>query len=359
MHWSLEPEHDELRDALARWLRRAAPSDRVRAWLDQGDADTFPSLLAEEGWTALAVPEAQGGQGAGLLELAILAEEVATTGAPSGAWMATVLALPTLGTEDVERLLEEGGSAALAVRADRPVDAGSASIAVSDDRLSGVMPLVLGGAEASTFVVPTSNGVFRVQADAPGVRVSPCALLDRSRTVADIEFDDAPAVRIEAPDDFLVTASAAAAVLTAADALGASRRMREMAVEYSGQRVQFGVPVGSFQAMKHAAATMLVAEEASRSVVYFAAASVDARLPGHMLHAAVAKSQVTAHAAETADDALTMHGAIGYTWEHDLQLLFKRAKLDRELFGAPGRWNERIASALLDGDDVEDAARIP
>jgi alkylation response protein AidB-like acyl-CoA dehydrogenase len=126
--------------------------------------------------------------------------------------------------------------------------------------------------------------------------------------------------------------------------------MLALAVEYAGQRHQFGVPIGSFQAVKHAAATLLVGVEAARSVVPFAAASVDApaetRHPLWLLHAAAAKSQVTATAAGAADTALTLHGAIGYTWEHDLQLFYKRAKLDAVLGGTPGAWDDVIADGL-------------
>jgi alkylation response protein AidB-like acyl-CoA dehydrogenase len=126
--------------------------------------------------------------------------------------------------------------------------------------------------------------------------------------------------------------------------------MLDLAVEYAGQRQQFGVPIGSFQAVKHAAATMLVGVEAARSVVPFAAASVDAPTDGRdplwLLHAAAAKSQVTATAARAADDALTLHGAVGYTWEHDLQLFYKRAKLDAVLGGDPRAWDDVIADGL-------------
>ncbi len=137
-----------------------------------------------------------------------------------------------------------------------------------------------------------------------------------------------------------------AAVLVAADALGAMQRMLDLAVTYSTQREQFGVPIGSFQAVKHAAATMLVGVEASRSIVYAAAAAVD---QGHELarqYVAAAKAQVGGHAVAAADSALTIHGAIGYTWEHDLHLFYKRAKLDAALFGSTAEWNERLAGLL-------------
>jgi alkylation response protein AidB-like acyl-CoA dehydrogenase len=132
----------------------------------------------------------------------------------------------------------------------------------------------------------------------------------------------------------------------AADALGASERMLQLAVDYSKQRHQFGKPIGSFQAVKHAAAQMLVTVESSLSIVCYAAQSAEEGLPEHATHAGVAKAQVTDGCAEVADRALTLHGAIGYTWEHDLQLFYKRAKLDRVLFGTPAAWNERVADAL-------------
>jgi len=122
--------------------------------------------------------------------------------------------------------------------------------------------------------------------------------------------------------------------------------MLQLAVDYSKQRQQFGRPIGSFQAVKHAAAQMLVTVESSMSIVCYAAQSAEEGLPERATHAAVAKAQVTRGGAEIADSALTLHGAIGYTWEHDLHLFYKRAKLDRVLFGTPTAWNERIADVL-------------
>jgi alkylation response protein AidB-like acyl-CoA dehydrogenase len=186
-----------------------------------------------------------------------------------------------------------------------------------------------------------------VDVDAAGLEVRPRRLTDRTRTAGDVVFSGTTGTPVPGDaEPVLAQVALRAAVLVSADALGVAERMLEMAVEYARQRHQFGVPIGSFQAVKHAAAEMLVRVESARSIVYLAAASVDAGHPDAHLHAAAAKAQVTAGAAEAADVALTLHGAIGYTWEHDLQLSYKRAKLDRVLYGAPSAWNERIASAL-------------
>jgi alkylation response protein AidB-like acyl-CoA dehydrogenase len=199
--------------------------------------------------------------------------------------------------------------------------------------------------------VPIPDGdatsLWLVDVTAADVGVHPLSLLDRSRDVADITLDNVAARRLDidakATLDEIATR---AAVLVAADALGAYERMLQLAVDYSKQRHQFGQPIGSFQAVKHAAAQMLVTVESSMSIVCYAAQSAEEGLPERATHAAVAKAQVTGAAVDLADSALTLHGAIGYTWEHDLHLFYKRAMLDRVLFGTPTAWNERIANAL-------------
>jgi alkylation response protein AidB-like acyl-CoA dehydrogenase len=210
---------------------------------------------------------------------------------------------------------------------------------------------VLSADRAARLIVPVwADGgctLFLVPAGQAGVSLRGRKLLDRTRSAADVTFAGAPGQRLDVDGgEVLASAALRAAVLVAADSLGAAGRMLELAVDYSKQRTQFGVPIGSFQAVKHAAATMLVSVESSRSIVYFAAASVEQEREGSALHAATAKAQVSAAAGRAADAALTMHGAIGYTWEHDLQLFYKRAKLNAELYGSPEVWNERLASGL-------------
>jgi alkylation response protein AidB-like acyl-CoA dehydrogenase len=353
MRWSLDDEQQMLAEALADWLDDVASSADVRTALDAGDPSDFEAALAEGGWCALGVDEALGGQGGGLTELALLAEALGAHAAPSSAWLATALALPALaGDEDLRTSALEGGFAALCVPGDRPLDAETDAVAADGARLTGEVPLVLGADRAQLLVVPATDAagtrrLWAVAADAEGVEVSPATLLDRSRTAARVSLHGAAARQLTADAaDVLAGASSRAAVLIAADALGAATRMRALAVAYAGQRTQFGHPIAAFQAVKHAAAQLVVAEEAGRSLVYYAAATVDAQAPEHAEHAAAAKAQVGAASAHAADTALTLHGAIGYTWEHDLQLFYKRAKLDAELFGTASVWNERIARAL-------------
>lgn len=356
MQWKFSEEQEAYREALRGWLGDVAGSEQVRGWLGAAggtpDPAPFEQRFLADGMTGVGVAEDAGGQGGGLVELAITAEELARVAAPSAAWLATVLAVPAIvGRADLVKAALDGGHAAVVVAADTLPGAGGALTAGADGRLTGAVPRVLGADRAALLVVPAQGPgglhLYAVDAAAPGVARTARRLLDRSRSVADVVLDGVVGERLDVDAaEVLGQVADVAGVLVAADALGAMERMLELAVEYSGQRHQFGVPIGSFQAVKHAAATILVDVEAGRSGVYYAAASVAGRAEDRALHAAAVKAQVTAAAGRAADSALTMHGAIGYTWEHDLHLLFKRARLDEQLFGAAPVWNERIAERL-------------
>jgi alkylation response protein AidB-like acyl-CoA dehydrogenase len=352
MRWELSDEQELFTTSLREWLAERADPAVVRDWLDAGDPSSFERLFLDEGWAGVGFDEQLGGQGGGVLELALTARELGRTAAPSASWLQSAIVVPGLVSEPglAHAASESGEVTALAVRADR-VPTAVASVELRTERLHGQIPCVLGAARARRFLIPVADGesisLRLADADDPGVGIHPRSLLDRSRDVADVFLDNVATRPLEldaaaALDEIAIRA----AVLIAADALGASQRMLQLAVDYSKQRQQFGQPIGSFQAVKHAAAQMLVTVESSLSVVCYAAQSVEEGLPERATHAAVAKAQVTSAAAALADAALTLHGAIGYTWEHDLQLFYKRAKLDRILFGAPAVWNERIADAL-------------
>ncbi|MCV7301232.1 acyl-CoA/acyl-ACP dehydrogenase [Mycobacterium barrassiae] len=351
MHWELSDEQDLFVASLREWLQERADSSVVRGWLEAGDHTHFERLFVEEGWASVGFDESFGGQGGGVLELALTARELGRAAAPSAGWLQSAIVVPALADDPdlLNAAVESGEVTALAVRADRVPAA--TSVERSGDRLRGRIPCVLGAERARRLLVPATDGsttdLWLVDSAAEGVGIRSRALLDRSREVADITFDDVAACRLNVDANAVLEEMASrAAILVAADTLGAAERMLQLAVDYSKQRQQFGQPIGAFQAVKHTAAQMLVTVESSMSIVFYAAQSVEESLAERATHAAVAKAQVTGHAAELADSALTLHGAVGYTWEHDLHLFYKRAKLNEVLFGAPAAWNERIAKAL-------------
>jgi alkylation response protein AidB-like acyl-CoA dehydrogenase len=351
MRWELTAEQADFRSVLADWLGETCSAETLRGWLDTNEHGPFEERFVGDGWFGVGSAEDLGGEGGGLVELALVAEELGRRAAPASAWLGSMLALPALAAvpEAAKALLADGVATVLAT----PAGAVPSVVpGVTDDgsRLRGTVATVLVGERTRRLVVPVagpSPSLQLVEIEQPGVRLHARVLTDRTRRVADVVLDDAHGVAIPcAVGATLETAALRAAVLVAADALGVMEQVLDATVEYATQRKQFGVPIGSFQAVKHAAAEMLVKVESARSIVYLAAASVEAGHADAPLHAAAAKAQVCGAASIAADTALTLHGAIGYTWEHDLQIFYKRAKLDAQLFGSPAVWNERLADGL-------------
>ena len=365
MEWLLSEDQTDYAEALAGFLAERADAESVRRWFETRDVEGIEAEIAEA-WGGVGIPEEQGGQGGGLVELALTAESLGRHAVPSGRWLAAALAAPALaGDPQLAGELLAGSRLALAI------DSGSRPAALFDDadpvpalprvdgdgRVTGTVHRVLAGGSASHLVVPTNLegrlALRLVEVDDATVGTRERRLLDRSRETADVVFRATPSTELDVDAEAVLRhAEQVAAVLVSADALGASEHMLEMSVEYSLVRHQFGVPIGSFQAVKHAAATMKVDVEAARSVVYYAAAAVETAEPGALHYALTTKAQVGAGAARAADSALTIHGAIGYTWEHDLHLYYKRARLDAVLFGAPKAWNEKLADVLELADAI-------
>ena len=337
-------EQQFLRESIRGTIDREAPLSRVREWVldaEVPDHDAAHVIAVRQGWTGIGIPEERGGQGGDLLELAILAEELGRGALPADALYATLLSTLALvragaAPELIESLAAGEQRAALVHPGGAPVD-----VPPPD----GEVALVLGAADADILLRFTAEAL-EVHAAAGASRMTR-RMVDRTRGLADVTLAGTPHAQLTGIDPATMPELAArAAVIVAADALGAAQRMLDLTVEYVADRIQFGVPVGSFQAVKHTAAEMLVAIEGTRAAVHYAAWSVGAGEPDGPLDAWVAKARAGHSARFIADKALFLHGAVGYTWEHDLQLLFKRAKSDAELFGGPGLYEDRIADAL-------------
>jgi alkylation response protein AidB-like acyl-CoA dehydrogenase len=346
MDLAFTDEQQFLREAIRGAVDREAALPTVRRWVLDADPPQHGEALAlavRQGWTGIGIEEHRGGQGGDLVELAILAEELGRGAVPADGLYATVLAATALAAVDgdgagplIEAFAEGEQVGALLHPGGKPADAGPCGLSA---------PLMLGASEAHKLIA--WNGEALEVHDAARAERTTRVLVDRTRSLADVTAGDAPLHRFgDVGREAMTLVAAKAAVLIAADALGAAQRMLDMTVEYVADRRQFGVPVGSFQAVKHAAAEMLVAIEGTRAVVHYAAWSVAAGEPDAALDAWVAKARAARGASFVADKALFLHGAVGYTWEHDLQLLFKRAKSDGELFGSAGLYDERIADAL-------------
>ncbi|GAA3952059.1 acyl-CoA dehydrogenase family protein [Actinomadura viridis] len=360
-------EQEQLRDAVRRFLADTVPLPEVRRLVEEGPAPdrvVWRRLAGELGVTGLIVPERHGGAGAGAAELAVVLEEMGAALAPvpflSSAVLATGLLLRLDETADAAALLRgvAEGDTVVAVAPWWKPAAGTVS-ADPRGRLHGDVACVVDGQAADVLLVvagpPGSPRVFAVDAGAAGLRRTTLTTLDLTRGAARIELDGAAARPLDGAGTAAALAAAwdLAAVGLAAEQLGVARRCLDMTVEYARTRVQFGRPIGSFQAVKHGLADLYVDCELAESAVRHAAWTADADPANLPVAAALAVASITAFHA--ADQAVHFHGGIGFTWEHDLHLFYRRAKAAEHLLGGPAAHLARLADRLAEAG----AARSP
>ncbi|WP_205873118.1 acyl-CoA dehydrogenase family protein [Mycobacterium camsae] len=345
MDFRYSTEHDDFRASLRGFLRDRTPQLRSA---DGHDDRLWRNLCSELELPGLHVPPEYGGAGAGLIETAIAFCELGRVLAPvpyASNTFATE-AILRLGDEEQRRALLPGLLTGEQVAAFAPV--GQEVVEVGGDgRLTGACSPVLHGHVADLFIVPASRAgdvsLYAVRAAAPGVCIERLPSFDLTRPVARVRFSEAPGEALvaggpEALDQVLDVAR----VLLAAEMLGGAEACLDMAVDYACHRMQFDRPIGSFQAVKHACADMLIEIDATRAAVMFAAMSATT---GDELH--LAAPLVKAQAADTfvqcAGAAIQIHGGIAFTWEHDLHLYFRRATTSAALFGSSAQHRALLA----------------
>ncbi len=338
MDFELSDDQVALREGARALLAGRAGAAQVRAVVDRGggvDTDLWAAMV-DQGWTALAVPEDRGGLGLGVVELAVVLEEVGGHVAPAPV-LQQALALDGLVRGDAPDELVDPLVAGEAVGtvAFRPVTSDAAG------RVSGRPEPVIHGPGAEVLVVRTADELFAVT----GFAAQPEPAMDRTRAVGWIELDGAPAVRLggaDAVERFVDLG----ALGHAAELLGASARALDLAVAHAKEREQFGRPIGSFQAVKHRCADMLVDVEGMRSAVYHAAWALGAGDAEASVAASTAKLWCSDASRRVMASALQVHGGIGFTWEHDLHLYLKRAQLDGVSFGDATYHRDRLGRLL-------------
>ncbi len=362
MNLVLSEEQDELRDAVRRFLSDRSPMSRVREVMESPegyDRGLWERMADDLSLQGVAVPDNFGGAGFGQVELSIVMEELGRALVPSPFFASAVLAASALLALDDEEARQEllpeiaaGRTVATLAFAENGGRATQATLDGGAWRLQGDKSLVLDGCTADLLLVMAETagepGFFAVDATAPGLVRKKLAGLDLTRQLASVQFSGTPARRLVAEDaaGALSHALDLAAVALAAEQLGGLQRCLEMSVEYAGARSQFGRPIGSFQAIKHLCADMHVAMELSRSVVRYAAWAADqapAELP---VAAALARACCSEAFFKVAADNIQVHGGIGFTWEHDAHLYYRRAKSSELLLGGAVQVREQLAERL-------------
>ena len=374
-------EQESLRDSARTLLERECPMQLVRDQFD--DARGFPESLwrsmADLGWMGLRIPEEYGGSGLGAVDLALLLEEMGRALCP-GPFVSTAVVgaqailqggneaqrrqwLPPLvsgdlrlalaqveedanwGAEGIRLTLEEqGGDLTLSGRKCFVADAPSADL------------LVVAGRSAADPAHPSRGiSLLLVDAHAPGVSIRTLDLVEQSRKVAEISFDD-----VTVPRESLLGALGEgwpllerlhdhARVAACAELSGSAEKVLEMSVAYAKTREQFGQPIGRFQALQHKCADMLVASESIRSAAYYAAWALEQPDLDPHTTACLANAFCSEAYVKVAGDGIQIHGGLGFTWEQDLHLYFKHARAAELAFGSPSHQREIAAQVLVDG----------
>lgn len=368
MMFGTSQEQQELRDSVKRFVADRAPLARVRELMDAGEIDleVWSQAGAQLGLPGIAIPEEYGGSGFTFNEQAIVLEELGAGlyGGPylASAVLAATALLASPGEAARQRFLPGIAAGETIATLAFTEDGGSwdpASIRLAASRhgdgwvLDGHKSFVLSGASAGLILVAAVAGgglsLFAVDAAASGLTATALPTLDQTRGLARLEFSAVPAGLIGSAGDataILDRVLDVAAVALAAEQLGGAQRALDITVDYTKARHQFGRPIGSFQALKHRMADLLMEVESLRSAVAYAASAVadgSDEVP-------VLASLVKAYASETyfhvAAEMIQMHGGIGFTWEHDAHLFFKRAK-SSELFLGDGAYHrERLAQRI-------------
>ncbi len=362
MNFSFSEEQEELRATARAFLAQHSNPEQVRAAMESElghDPSVWKRVGAELGWTAVAIPEAAGGLGLSWVEVVAL-QEVLGEALFCGPYLATVglaaSALQAAGddAQQAEWLgqIASGASAALAHGA-----GATCRRAGGDYTLDGAVRHVVDGHCAELLVVAARGdagvSLFALPADAAGLERMPLPTLDRTRRLAELRFAGVrlPASARLGPEGgvqvALERALALGAIALAAEQVGVAQRSLDLAVGYAKERVQFGRPIGSFQAIKHKCADMMVKLEAARSAVYWAGCvAAEPGAENLLLAASAAKSAASDAAFFCAGSALQIFGGVGFTAEYDIQLYFKRARASAALLGDPAWHRERVAQRI-------------
>ncbi len=367
MDFAFNEDQEELRRYVRQWLDEKSSSDTVRKLMEtpEGSSAELWAETAEMGWQAMAIPEAYGGAGFGFLELAVILEEQGRSLFTGPFLSSAVLAAQLLllgGSETQKQKLlpgiASGGVTATVAASDQnghlSVD-GTGTTAVRDGDawlLTGTKRFVLDGHTADVLLVTadTGEGVWFFIVDGSAVRSELLPTMDETRKQADVVLDG---VRVDDGDRLEVDARTVlpaldryASAAIAIESVGAANRCLSMSVEYAKDRKQFNRPIGSFQSIKHKCADMLVELEAAKSAAYYAAWAVGEDSDDAEEAASIAKAYCTDAFYHCAAENIQIHGGIGFTWEHDAHLYFKRAKSSQLMFGSPQHHRARLAALI-------------
>ncbi|ORV27577.1 acyl-CoA dehydrogenase [Mycolicibacterium conceptionense] len=361
-------EQAQLRTAVRKFCAENFGEQTVRTLMESEprfDPKVWARLGSELGVLGLAVPEADGGAGGTLVDQAVAVEELGAALACGPVFGTVLLAIPALVAasagpvrDELLGALAEGTRTAAFAVPDQAggFDPAAVKVLVAEDgTLTGTVERVVDADSADTLLVAATGsdglGLYAVDAAAPGVQRSQLVTLDLTRPQATVALSAAPAQLVAGSGEaerVITHAFQVASALLAAEQVGAAQHLLDLSVDYAKSRLQFGRQIGSFQAVKHRLADCLVDLEHARSATYHAVWALTDGTDDPALAASIAQATASAAFAKIAADTIQVHGGIGFTWEHQAHLYFKRATTDAALLGSAEAHRSRVAEMVLD-----------
>jgi alkylation response protein AidB-like acyl-CoA dehydrogenase len=362
MEFGLNESQEILKESARKFFAGECPTAEVRRLMETDtayDAKLW-AKLAEQGYTGIIFPEEFGGVGLGIVELVLLMEEAGRALLPGPFFSTVALAGGVLhevaNTEQKKKYLtaicrgELRATVAL-LEAAASWDPADIQMTAVNGKLKGEKLFVTDAAVSDWIIVIARNGVFLVDAKASGLRIVPMRGLDLTRKIYSVQFDNTPAERLGETSG-VSKALDVATVALAAELVGGMQRTLDLTVEYAKTRKQFGKPIGMFQAVQHQCADMYLETESSRSAVYYAAWALRENAPDAASAASIAKIYASDASRTVGNRGIQVHGGMGFTWENDIHLYYRRAKASETALGDATFHRERLARLVIDSGAV-------
>ncbi len=358
MQFGLSESQEILKGSARKFFAGECPMVEVRRLMETEtayDAGLW-SKLADQGYTGIVFPEEYGGVGLGKVELILLMEEAGRALLPGPFFTTVALAgvvLDAVATAEQKKkylapiCIGEARSTLAMLEATASWDPADAQVEAVNGKLTGEKLFVPDAAVADSIAVVARNGVFIVDAKAPGIQIERIRAMDLTRKLYSVRFDKTPAELLGNPAG-LATALQVATAALVAEMVGGMQRTLDATVEYAKTRKQFGKPIGAFQAVQHQCADMVLETESSRSAAYYAAWALEENAPDAALAVSIAKMYASDACRAVGNRGIQVHGGMGFTWENELHLYYRRAKASETALGDATFHRERIARLVID-----------
>ena len=362
MQFGLNESQEILRESARKFCAGECPIAEVRRIMDTEtafDAKLW-NKLAQQGYTGIIFPEEFGGVGLGIVELILLMEEAGRALLPGPFFSTVALAGAVVDAvaskEQKKKYLApicrgEARSTVAFLEDTASWDLTAVHLTDINGKLKGQKLFVPDAAIADWLIVVARNGIFLVDAKTPAVHIEPMLGMDPTRKLYSVNFDNAAAEKLgETSGLGLTRALDIATVALTAEMVGGMQRTLDVTVEYAKTRKQFGKPIGIYQAVQHQCADMYLETESSRSAVYYAAWALQENAPDAAAAVSIAKMYASDASRTVGNRGIQVHGGMGFTWENDIHLYYRRAKASETAFGDASFHRERLARLVIDAD---------